>query len=247
MRVSKPVWKLSLICTAIVWYGLTPLPTWGAGTARRIVEYMGTPVPVQLAVGKSGEVELPEDIVDIVTALSPQEATIESRGNNLFIQPLKTTAGELFAVTTSGASYILSLSTPQEGRDVSLRIVPAGRQAQERLQATQKLTALELVKAMVREEVPAGVQHTKGSGHKVYEDDAVTLTMQEAFFAPVMRGYVLEAENRTGVSIPVPVQNLEMPGLLAVAADQQLLYPRPQTVEEELAAAHRCKVYLVVK
>lgn len=112
---------------------------------------------------------------------------------------------------------------------------------------TQKLTALELVKAMVREEVPAGVQHTKGSGHKVYEDDAVTLTMQEAFFAPVMRGYVLQAENRTGVSVPVPVQNLEMPGLLAVAADQQLLYPRPQTVEEELAAAHRCKVYLVVK
>lgn len=79
------------------------------------------------------------------------------------------------------------------------------------------------------------------------KDSSPSQNPGDVLAAPAMQGYVVEAQNLTGASIPTPVQDLAIPGLQAVAAEQQLLYPQPRTVEEQLAAAHLCKMYLVVK
>jgi hypothetical protein len=115
------------------------------------------------------------------------------------------------------------------------------------------LTAVGLIRAMANGEIPPGIEHAalderaKGRSHELYNDGQLSLQLLEVFLAPTMRGYVVEAQNLTSVSVPTPVENLTIPGLQAVAAEQQLLYPQPRTVEEKLAAAHRCKMYLVVK
>jgi hypothetical protein len=114
------------------------------------------------------------------------------------------------------------------------------------------LTAVGLIRAMVMGKSPrvstrAADEQGPAVSHELYNDGQIALRLLDVYLAPTMRGYVVEAQNLTGASIPTPVQDLAIPGLQAVAAEQQLLYPHPRTLEEHLAAAYRCKMYLVVK
>ncbi len=233
--------------------GLWAAPAWSASSGPRIVDYQGAPVAVRLPVSQAGAVEFPEEIADAFTVLTAEHIAIDYRNNVLYLQPLKELDGTIFVATHSGASYSLAVATAPNGTDVALRIVPRGQRTQERLQATRSLTAVGLIRAMANGEIPAGVEHAAaqaqgpGASHELYNDGQISLRLVEMYLAPTMRGYVVEAQNLTGASIPTPVQDLAIPGLQAVAAEQQLLYPQPRTVEEQLAAAHRCKMYLVVK
>jgi hypothetical protein len=139
---------------------------------------------------------------------------------------------------------LTTTATPSDG---AVRIVATGTRAKKRQQQTQGLTAVGLIRAMARGEIPPGVEHLPANGQRVYHDGTLQFTLQAAFVSPLMRGYVLQAENLTGVSVPVPVEELEMPGLLAVGSVAQILYPQPRTVEERLAGAYQSLVYVVVQ
>ncbi len=233
--------------------GLWTAPVWSANSGPRIVDYQGAPVAVRLPVNQAGAVEFPEEIADAFTVLTAEHIAIDYRTNVLYLQPLKELDGTVFVATRSGASYTLAVATAPTGTDVAVRIVPRGQRTQERLQATRSLTAVGLIRAMANGEIPAGVERaaaeaqSPSASHELYNDGQIALRLMEVYLAPTMRGYVVEAQNLTGASIPTPVQDLAIPGLQAVAAEQQLLYPQPRTLEEQLAAAHRCKMYLVVK
>jgi hypothetical protein len=208
---------------------------------------------VRLPVSRAGAIEFPEEIADAFTVLTPDHIAIDYRTNVLYLQPLTDLDGTVFVATRSGASYTLAVATDPHGGDVAVRIVPHGQRTQERVQATRSLTAVGLIRAMAKGEIPAGVEHAAAdsqgptASHEVYNDGQLVLRLLEVYLAPTMRGYVVEAQNLTGASIPTPVQDLAIPGLQAVAAEQQLLSPQPRSLEEQLAAAHRCKMYLVVK
>ena len=233
--------------------GLWTASVWGASGGPRIVDYQGAPIAVRLPVSQAGAVEFPEEIADAFTVLTAEHIAMDYRANVLYLQPLQELDGTVFVATRSGASYTLAVATAPNGTDVAVRIVPRGQRTQERLQATRSLTAVGLIRAMANGEIPAGVERAAAdaqgptASHELYNDGQIALRLMEVYLAPTMRGYVVEAQNLTGASIPTPVQDLAIPGLQAVAAEQQLLYPQPRTLEEQLAAAHRCKMYLVVK
>jgi len=215
-------------------------------TATRVVEYAGAPLRVRLSLGKATQVELPEDVVDMVTMIEPAQLTLSYSGHYVHLQALTAMDGDVFVITTSGASYPLALTTatPSDG---AVRIVATGTRAKKRQQQTQRLTAVGLIRAIARGEIPPGVEHLPANGQRIYHDGTLQLTLQAAYISPQMRGYVLQAENLTGVSVPVPVEELEIPGLLAVGSVAQILYPQPRTVEERLAGAYQSLVYVVVR
>lgn len=227
------------------------LPVQGAefppATTTRVVEYAGKPVRVRLSVGNSTQVELPEDVVDMVTMIDASQVTLSYTGHYVQIHALTAVEGEVFVITTSGASYPLALTTTASQQDAALRIMTTGTRAKKRQQATRALTAVGLIRAMARGETPPGVEHLHAKGQQVYHDGTLRLTLQAAYISPQMRGYILQAENLTGVSVPVPVEELEIPGLLAVGSFTQLLYPQPRSVEERLAGAYQSLVYIVVR
>ncbi len=252
----NPMRRIMDACAAfllIFGSGLWTVPVWSASSGTRIVEYQGAPVTVRLAVSQAGAIEFPEEIADAFTALTAEHIAIDYRTNVLYLQPLQELDGTVFVATRSGASYTLAVATTPHGTDVAVRVVPRGQRTQERLQATRALTAVGLIRAMANGDIPAGVERAAAgvqgpsASHELYNDGQIVLRLMDVYLAPTMRGYVVEAQNLTGASIPTPVQDLAIPGLQAVAAEQQLLYPQPRTGEEQLAAAHRCKMYLVVK
>jgi hypothetical protein len=253
MNLTRRVLDVGVTLVLVCGLGRWTSPVWGAGSGPRIVDYQGAPVAVRLPVSQAGAVEFPEEIVDAFTVLTAEHIALDYRTNVLYLQPLKELEGAVFVATRSGASYTLAVATTPQGTDVAVRIVPHGQRTHERVQATRSLTAVGLIRAMANSEVPAGVERAAAqaqgprAGHELYNDGQIALHLLEVYLAPTMRGYVVEARNLTGASLPSPVQDLAIPGLQAVAAEQQLLYPQPRTMEEQLAAAHRCKLYLVVK
>ena len=253
MNQERCVMNVRVALVAVCVVGWWASPGWSASTGSKIVEYQGAPVRVRLPVSQAGAIEFPEEITDAFTALTAEQIALDYRQHVLYLQPLRELEGTVFVATRSGASYTLAVVTDSQGSDFALRIVPRGQRTQERLQATRSLTAVGLIRAMANGEIPAGVEHaaatTQGpsASHELYNDGQIVLRLVDVYLAPTMRGYVVEAQNLTGASIPTPVQDLAIPGLQAVAAEQQLLYPQPRTAEEQLAAAHRCKMYLVVK
>lgn len=243
---TRLVW--SLLAASMVYLGpIVARAESQQRTATRVVEYAGTPVRVRLSVGTSTQVELPEDVVDMVTMIEPMQLTLSYSGHYIHLHALTAVEGEVFVITTSGASYPLTLTTTATPSDGAVRVVATGTRAKKRQHATQGLTAVGLIRAMARAEIPPGVEHLPAKGQRVYHDGTLQLTLQAAYISPLMRGYVLQAENLTGVSVPVPVEELEIPGLLAVGSVAQVLYPQPRTVEERLAGAYQSLVYVVVR
>lgn len=248
-------WQRSavLVLWGVLTYSmLSAAPVLGAdprpAETTRVVEYRGKPIRLRLSLGSSTQVEMPEEVVDVVTALTAQQLGVEFSGTHVLVHALEPVEGELFVITSSGASYALSVATDTpERRDAIVRILTTGTRAKKRAKETRTLTAVELIRAMARREVPPGVEQLKASGQEVYRDGTLAFTLQEAYITPRMRGYVLLAENLTGVSVPVPVQEMDIPGLLAIGVFEQLLYPKPRTVEEQLAGAHQCLLYVVLR
>lgn len=238
---------VSLLAANVVWsvaavQAAESLPT----ATTRLVEYASKPVRVRLAVGKTTQVEVPEVVVDMVTMIEATQLTLSYTGHYVQLHALTAVEGEVFVITTSGASYPLALTTTAPQHDAAVRIVATGTRAKKRQRETRSLTAVGLIRAMARGEIPPGVEHLPAKGQQLYHDGTVRLTLQAAYLSPRMRGYILQAENLTGVSVPVPVEELEIPGLLAVGSVTQVLYPQPRSVEERLAGAYQSLVYVVV-
>ncbi len=240
------VWRLLVVSLAAL-----PSRTVSADppsrTVTRVVEYAGAPLRVRLGIGTTTQVEVPDEVVDIVTMLAPEQLTLSYSGHVVHLHALTALEGEVFVITTSGMSYPLAVTTTATPLDGAVRIVATGTRAKKRQEQTQGLTAVGLIRAMARGEIPPGVEQLPAKGQRVYHDGTLQFTLHAAYISPQMRGYVLHAENLTGVSVPVPVEELEMPGLLAVGSVAQILYPQPRTVEERVAGAYQSVVYVVVR
>jgi TraK protein len=239
---------VSLLAASVAW-SVVPVQAQESRPAMttRLVEYAGKPVRVRLSMGTTTQVEVPEAVVDMVTMIEASQVTLSYTGHYVQLHALAAVEGEVFVITTSGASYPLALTTSAPQHDAAVRIVSTGTRAKQRQQATRALTAVGLIRAMARGEIPPGVEHLPAKGQQIYQDGTLRLTLQAAYLSPQMRGYILQAENLTGVSVPVPVEELEIPGLLAVGSVTHVLYPHPRSVEERLAGAYQSLVYVVVR
>src|SRR5262245_38802585 len=95
LLVASVVWARSLEVMA------EPAPR----PVTRVVEYAGTPVRVRLSLGNATQVELPDEVVDIVTMLEPEQLSLSYSGHFVQLHALTALEGDVFVITTSGASY----------------------------------------------------------------------------------------------------------------------------------------------
>ena len=65
----------------------TPLPAADTRPAEttRVVEYAGKPVRLRLSVGSATQVEMPEEVVDVVTVLTAQQLGVEYNGAHVHV------------------------------------------------------------------------------------------------------------------------------------------------------------------
>lgn len=213
----------------------------------RVVEESGQEIVVRVSRGQTTEVVFSEAIRQVVTSLGKEALSLETTGARLYLSPLaEEVGGTLFVLLESDRSVPIALVSvaPPTRRDVSVRVLSRTRAPTTSAATAQGLTPLGLLRAMLLGQDLAGVKTSKAD-REVYNDQAVTLTLQQVWRAPHLEGDVLVAENLRAAWIRLPIERIHFPGLLAIHAESESLAPRPTSPEESLAARHRTRVFLI--
>ena len=241
---APPTWKTTLSLLA----GALALSVWvGSPALARVVEESGQEIAIRVSRGQTTEVVFSEAIRHVVTSLGKEALSLETAGRRLYLSPLADPiGGTLFVLLESDRSIALTLVSvsPPADRDVSVRIVSPAPAASPPAAASQGLTPLGLLRAMVLGEELAGVKTSKAD-REVYNDQAVRLTLRQLWRAPHLEGDVLITENLRATWIRFPIERIHFPGLLAIHAESEGLAPKPTTPEETLAARHRTRLFLI--
>lgn len=187
-----------------------------------------------------------ENVASVVTNFAKEQVSFETAGPRLYLAPLvPEISGELFIVLTTGQPVTLAVLEDADHRDLAVQVLAPAAEAEQARAATAEVTALRLLRAMLLGRPAAGIAVTAGRGEVAYDDGTVRLTLAAVWRTPGLEGIVLDAENLRPLWIRLPLERLELPGLLAVHAAAEALAPPPTTPEERLAARHRTRLYLV--
>jgi hypothetical protein len=85
------------------------------------------------------------------------------------------------------------------------------------------------------------------TGETVLHDGTIQAKIKEMFLGSTLWGYVIEVENMLDTGYKINPAAFRLDGTRAIMADKWELAPKPLTAEQELASAHKAKVYVVTR
>ena len=131
---------------------------------------------------------------------------------------------------------------------------PVEDSEQDQIQLSKPSAVTELMKAMVltaefgrQKGIPGYRRSNQYSGETILHDGTLKVTIDEIFMGANLWGYVLTAENMLDTTQRINPATFRLDGTRAVVAERWELAPVPQTPEQDLAKAHKGKVYVVTK
>ena len=187
------------------------------------------PVVVKMAVGKAVEIEMEAGVADLVRSGDPATVKVEHTSGHLFVTPLSANPAELTVIDTRGHSHHISYIF---GDGADEKVVVRDDAGQGQVPAHED-TAMALMRDLIRGRSPerATVQRSE-----VVIFDNGRMRVRSVFIEelPHLRGYVTVVENLTQAPLVVPVQQVTLPGLVAVASQKDILAP-----------GEACRLYMV--
>lgn len=84
-------------------------------------------------------------------------------------------------------------------------------------------------------------------GQVILNDGTMLATVESIFIGPTLWGYVIDAANMLDQTQKINPATFRLDGTRAISASQWELAPRPNTVEQEVAARDKTKIYIVTK
>lgn len=251
---------MCIACSALI---ITSLLSTSDAFARD-VEYSGSEEVVYVAPGEPTQVTFPSKVSGGFKGKNSSVA-LERQDNYVIV----------FArpdLRLEGESLIVQL---EDKRTYLLRVVPADGQTQQRDSTvtfyddrppvmdddapantakkevvrnpvSKLMREMMLVAEFGRRKGVTGFQRSnRYSGETVLQDGAITATIDEIFMGSDLWGYVLNVENKLGVTQKLNPATFRLDGTQAVSAQRWELAPQPQTPEQHVAKAHEGKVYIV--
>jgi hypothetical protein len=85
------------------------------------------------------------------------------------------------------------------------------------------------------------------TGETVLNDGTIQAKIKEMFLGSTLWGYVIEVENLLDTGYKINPAAFRLDGTRAIMAERWELAAKPLTAEQELANAHKAKVYVVTK
>ncbi len=160
---------------------------------------------------RSTVVSFPEESLEaLVVGWNEEDLSVERRRDRLFVKLLRRAEGDLHVLGASGTLYRLYVRPAEKVFDGHVRIVLPGGDA-------SRPTSVDLLRAMRRGKVPAGVTVRRASG-RVYEGERFALSSRYVYDGESYRGYVLVLENRTREPLRLDLSRFSGEGLDLVGA-----------------------------
>ncbi|RJP30000.1 MAG: hypothetical protein C4533_00035 [Candidatus Omnitrophota bacterium] len=203
-------------------------------------------IPVRLKTGMITEAEFPEKIANVTKSVSSEILQIETLGNRIFLLPREDLDTQLYVVTQDNESFCLHLSI-DEARAVSRIKVGKPRQQVNEEESSNTVNTVELMKALLSGRQPSGSVSSEPQSKEIFNNSKLRIAIDKIYeFPNNVKALCLTFENLTRKPLVVPIEHIELPGLLAVSIDTQVLEPRPHDAKKK-TSTYRAKAYMVVE
>jgi hypothetical protein len=104
-----------------------------------------------------------------------------------------------------------------------------------------------LVAEFGKKTIPGYTLSERHKGETVVSDGALLAKIDKIFIGPNLWGYVLDTTNLLDQSQKLNAAAFRIDGTRAISASNWELAARPLNVEEQIAAKHNTKVYIVTR
>ena len=195
------------------------------------------PFVIRVGMGKVSEIIFPQNIAKVIKGGAADSIMVEAIDRSLYVMPKAQPLSDIFVTTVSGDSYPLNLVV-SANPDISFEINTAV--GKDTAQTAHHGNVMAVMKDVLMGRPPTdGMLLKSAQGQEFFRNGQIQMTVQLAYDLPDLTAYVLEARNVTGQDAVVPIEQMNVPRLLAVASDCDRIAPQGQLED-------KTSVYMVV-
>ena len=236
MKILKKLFILMLV------FGLFLTGKVNASSAS---DYSGE-ITLRLKAGMITEAEFPDKIANVTKSVANETLQIETLGNRIFLLPRENLESQLYVVTQDNVSYCLHLIMDETQAATRIKIEKPHQQTNEE-QSKDTANTVELMKALMIGRQPPGSVSSKLHPQDIFNNAELRITIDEVYeLAGGTKAFVLTFENLLDKPVIVPIEHIELPGLLAISVDSQILEARPHDANKK-PTGHTTKAYMIVE
>ena len=194
--------------------------------AERIERFKeGNPIVIHLKIGQTTEVDFPEKIVKVVSSIPSGAVTFNVVENKFFIQLNTEWEGLIFLLGETGTSYPIKIESVFDNPDVVLKVVFPRKERLKMSIAKEMEIAL---KQLLKEKMEDGV--VESTTQIFYKDKNLVIEGEKIFkFSSGFVGVIGKVKNISKKVFLIPIQQIEIPGLVAISIDKEVLKPEETT------------------
>ena len=208
--------------------------------------YGDEPIPLRLKTGMITEAEFPEKIANVTKSVPSDSLQIETLGNRIFLLPRENLDSQVYVVTQDNVSYCLHLIMDETQAPTRIKINKPHKEKSEE-QANETANTVELMKALLTGRQPNGAVSSKLHPEEIFNNGNLRIVIDEAYeFSNNIKAFVLTFENLSTEPLVVPIEHIELPGLLAISAESQILEARPHETNTK-SSSSTAKAYMIVE
>ena len=203
-------------------------------------------ITLRLKSGMITEAEFPDKIANVTKSVSGEILQIETLGNRVFLLPRENLESQVYVVTQDNVSYCLRLVMDEAQAPTRVKIKKPLSQVNEE-QGKDTVNTVELMKVLLTGRQPPGSLSSKLHPQDIFNNGKIRIIVDDAYeLSNKLKAFVLTFENLMDKPVIVPIEHIELPGLLAISVDSQILEARPHDTNKK-PSRHTTRAYMIVE
>ncbi len=203
-------------------------------------------ITLRLKAGMITEAEFPEKIANVTKSVSSEALQIETLGNRIFLLPRETLDSQVYVITQDNVSYCLHLIMDETQSPTRIKIEKHHSQVNEE-QGKDTANTGELMKALLTGRQPPGSMSSRLHPQEIFNNGKFRIVIDEVYgLQGNTKAFVLTFENLSSKPVVVPIEHIELPGLLAISVDSPILEARPHNTNKK-PSGYATKAYMIVE
>jgi len=213
---------------------------------RNRADYDKGITPVVLNTGMITEAEFPANIANVTKNVSSELLQVETLGNRMFLLARKAFDSQIYVITEDNISYCLHLIMDETQAPTRVKITQP-QETKKDAEDEGTINTVELMKTLINGGAFQNVASLKLNSREIFNNRDLRITADEVYeLGNGIKAFILMFENLTYKPIVVPIEHIELPGLLAISIDSQTLEARPYNTNKK-NSYYTTRAYMIVE
>ena len=203
-------------------------------------------ISLKLKAGVVTEVEFPDNIANVTKSVPSQLLQIETLGSRMFLIAKENFDSPIYVITQDNISYQLHLTVTEDEAPGHVKIKKPD-EGKKNTKNKEMANTIKLMKALLSGVGFQNVASSKLCKQEIFNDGSIRIVIDEIYeFSRGVKAISLTFENLTSKPMVVPIEHMELPGLLAISIESQILEARSGDIHKK-NPLFRAKAYMIVE